>query len=132
MRTPDIFSTVLTTQAGPTWEYTELNILRSAEGTSVPSALVHSGRVTRVSRGMDTATALLRPSGMCTTIAVSERAPLTLPPPPSSLFSAPARESEPRTRRFCPLVGSFSGRSSPRALSMSTPLMFPSSRLYSQ
>ncbi len=132
MRTPDIFSTVLTTQAGPIWEYTELNITRFAESTVEPSALVHSGRVTRVSRGMEMAKALLRPSGMWTTIAVSERAPLTAPPPPSSLFSAPARESEPRTSRFCPLVGSFSGRSSPSALSMSTPLMFPSRRLYSQ
>lgn len=106
-----------------------MNITRFAESMAEPSEVTHSGRVTRVSRGMDTATALLRPSGMCTTIAVSERAPLTPPPPPSALFSAPARESEPRTSRFCPLVGSFSGRSSPSALSMSTPLMFPSSRL---
>ena len=31
MRTPDIFSTVFTTQAGPTCEYTELNMTRSAD-----------------------------------------------------------------------------------------------------
>lgn len=106
-----------------------MNITRFADGTVEPSASVHSGRVTRVSRGMETATALERPSGMCTTIAVSDRAPLTSPPPPSSLFSAPARESEPSTSRFWPLVGSLSGRSSPSALSMSTPWMFPSRRL---
>lgn len=85
--------------------------------------MVHSGRVTRVSRGMLTATAFLRPSGMCITSAVSERAPETLPVPSEAFF--PARESEPRIRMFCPEVGSFSGRSSPSALSMSTPWTLP-------
>ncbi len=102
----------------------ELNITRCAEATEEPSAPVHFGRVTRVSRGMLTATAFLRPSGMCITSAVSERAPETLPV--FSFALAPARESEPRIRMFWPEVGSFSGRSSPIALSMSTPLMLPS------
>ncbi|CAM5561718.1 hypothetical protein SVIOM342S_04667 [Streptomyces violaceorubidus] len=100
-----------------------MNITRSAEATSEPSDLVHSGRVTRVSRGMLTATASLRPSGMCITSAVSERAPATLPVFRPAL--SPARESEPRIRMFCPEVGSFSGRSLPMASSMSTPLMLP-------
>lgn len=128
MRMPDIVSTVLTTQAGPASEYTELNITRFADGSVVPSFLAHSGRVTRVSRGMLTAVARVRPLGMCITRAVSERAPATLPVSSDAL--APDRESEPSTRMFWPDVGSFSGRFLPRASSRSTPCRLPSSREY--
>jgi hypothetical protein len=74
---------------------------------------------------------------MCTTIAVSERAPLVLPPP--SLALLPLRESEPRTRMFIAPVttgdcdaeaeadgvaaATLLGRSVPSAPLMSTLLM---------
>lgn len=94
--------------------------------------------MTRVSRGMLTTVARVRPASRCTTIAVSERAP-ELSPPPSSLSALPLRESEPSTRMLSEPAGSgaaaavgalgegaiiaCAGRSSPSALSMSTPLM---------
>lgn len=85
---------------------------------------------------MLTTVAVVRPASMCTTIAVSDRAPV-LSPPPSSWFSLPLRESEPSTRMFRASVGSgaaceaegegvgvaLAGRSSPSALLMSTLLM---------
>ncbi len=82
---------------------------------------------------MLTTVALVRPASRWTTIAVSERAP-ELSPPPSLRFSSPLRESEPRTRMLRASLGraaaegagvvtGFGGRSSPSALSMSTPVM---------
>src|SRR5882762_8625277 len=137
MRTSVIASTVLTAQTGPPTEYAVLNIALYATDVEPPDDSGQDGRVTRVSRGMLTIVAFLRPASMCTTIAVSERAPELLPPP-SALFSLPLRESEPRTRMFREPVGrgeaeaeaseagvvtAFAGRLSPSALLMSTLLM---------
>lgn len=137
MRTPVIDSTVLTAHTGPPTEYAVLNIALYATDVEPPDDSGHDGRVTRVSRGMLTIVAFLRPASTWTTIAVSERAPVLLPPP-SALFSLPLRESEPRTRMFREPVGTgvadadaaadgvvtaFAGRSVPSALSMSTLLM---------
>src|ERR1051325_1906057 len=133
MRMPVIDSTVLTAQTGPPTEYALLNIALYAAAVEPPDFSGHDGRVTSVSRGMLTTVAFFRPASMCTTIAVSERAPELLPPP-SALFSLPLRESEPSTRMFREPVGSgdadgegvvipFAGRSSPSAGLMSTLLM---------
>ncbi|CAM5698360.1 hypothetical protein STENM327S_04374 [Streptomyces tendae] len=86
---------------------------------------------------MLTTVAAVRPASRWTTIAVSERAP-PLSPPPSSWFSSPLRESEPRTRMFSAPVGTGdadgeaegtvtgrAGRSSPSAPLMSTLVMLP-------
>src|SRR3982074_3355625 len=64
-----------------------------------PLEVGHDGRYTRVSRGMLTMVARVCALLMCTTIAVSERAPV-LWPPPSFWFALPLRESEPSTRMF--------------------------------
>src|SRR3954469_12893227 len=111
-----------------------------------PDGSGQEGRITSVSRGMLTTVASVRPASMCTTIAVSERAPELLPPP-SALFALPGRESEPRTRMFRAPVGSgdaeaeaeadgvvtaLAGRSSPSALLMSTLLMLLSRCQYAQ
>lgn len=62
MRMPDIDSTVLTAQAGPPTSYAVLNIARCCPGTVSPLvSLVQSGRVTRVSRGMETTLAVRWP-----------------------------------------------------------------------
>jgi hypothetical protein len=116
-----------------------LNIAPYATAVEPPESSGQEGRVTRVSRGMLTTVAFVRPSSRWTIIAVSERAPPLLPPP-SSLFRLPFRESEPRTRMLSAPLGSgvaetasgpvgigvvipLAGRSSPSALSMSTLLM---------
>lgn len=119
---PDICSTVLTAQAGPPTSYAVLNIWRLPPGSALPSVVVQDGRVTRVSRGMETTLALLWPSYTWMIIAVSERAP------PSSLpysLLAPARESEPRTRMSMDPLSTSCGRSVPSWALMSTPLMLP-------
>lgn len=105
MRTSVSVSTVLTAQTGPPSEYALLNIAPYDTSVEPPEGSGQEGRVTRVSRGMLTTVALVRPASMCTTIAVSERAP-ELSPPPSAWFSAPLRESEPRTRMLTASVGS--------------------------
>jgi hypothetical protein len=52
---------------------------------------------------METSVPLLRSAGLSKTIVVSERAPLTSPPP--SDWLAPARESEPMNKMSClPLI----------------------------
>ncbi|MDH6618834.1 hypothetical protein M2163_005942 [Streptomyces sp. SAI-135] len=111
-----------------------MNIAPYETAVEPPLSSGQDGRVTRVSRGMLTTVAAVRPASMCTTIAVSDRAPVLLPPP-SAWFSSPLRESEPRTRMLTASVGSgaaaeadgegvaLAGRSSPSALLMSTLLM---------
>ncbi len=62
MRMPVIDSTVFTAQAAPPVEYAELNITSDPASCSTPLLSVHSGRSTRVSRGMETTLAFLWPS----------------------------------------------------------------------
>ncbi len=90
---------------------------------SDPSPL-QLGRCTTVSRGMETTLALSCFSLMCSTIAVSERAPPSFLP---YFAFAPARLSEPSTSMSMEPSGVSSGRSAPRAALMSTPDMLPSS-----
>src|SRR4051794_15218801 len=104
MRTSVIASTVLTAHTAPPTEYALLNISPYRTPVEPPEVSGHEGRVTRVSRGMLTTVALVRPASRWTTIAVSDRAPSLLPPP-SFWFSLPLRESEPRTRMFREPVG---------------------------
>src|SRR3954452_16138435 len=104
MRTPVRDSTVFTAQTGPPTEYALLSIAPYATDVVPPEDVGHDGRVTRVSRGMLTTVAVVRPWSMWTTIAVSERAP-ELSPPPSAAFAVPLRESEPRTRMFRASLG---------------------------
>src|SRR3954470_19780819 len=145
MRTSVSDSTVLTAHTAPPTEYALLNIALYAGAVDPPDVSGQEGRVRRVSRGMLTIVARSRPASRCTTIAVSERAPELLPPP-SALFCLPLRESEPRTRMFREPVESgaaaeasadglgagFGGRSSARALAMSTLLMLLSRCQYAQ
>src|SRR4051794_32714336 len=105
MRTSVTDSTVFTAHTGPPSEYALLNMALYATAVEPPEDSGQDGRVTSVSRGMLTTVASVRPASMCTTIAVSERAP-ELSPPPSSLLALPLRESEPRTRMLRASVGS--------------------------
>lgn len=100
-----------------------LNIARCSPATGFPSvSLVQSGRVMRVSRGMETTEAVLWPLLMCSTIAVSERAV-----PSSAPYAefAPDRESEPSTKMSSEPLSMLSGRSLPSAALMSTALRLP-------
>lgn len=85
-------------------------------------SLVQSGRVIRVSRGMETTEAVLWPLLRWTTIAVSERAV-----PSSAPYAefAPERESEPSTRMSSEPLSTLTGRFLPSAALMSTALRLP-------
>ncbi len=120
---------VLTAQAAPPLSKALLYIARLAPGTDLPLASVQSGRVTRVSRGIETICAREWSWLMCTTIAVSERAVSPVSPPARSPFS-PLRESEPSTRMLKEPSVAAGGRASPRRPSMSTLLMLPLSLTY--
>ncbi|CAM5667524.1 hypothetical protein SHIRM173S_01099 [Streptomyces hirsutus] len=147
MRTSVSSSAVFTAHTGPPTSYALLNIAWDAGRVDPPSGSGQAGRSTRVSRGMLTTVAAVRPASRWTTMAVSERAP-PLSPPPSARFSPPLRESEPSTRMLKDPVGRgeaeadaeaprseavpLAGRSSPRALSMSTLVILAPSCQYAQ
>ncbi len=115
---------VFTAQAAPPVSYALLNITRCAAGVALPAASVQAGRLTRVSRGMETTWAREWSWLTCTTIAVSERA-VSPVSPPARVPLLPARESEPRTRRLNEPSVAAGGLEVPRLALMSTLLMFP-------
>ncbi len=100
---PVTASTWRAVHAGPPTEYAAFQVAPDSAGTAPPSAVLHDGRSTRVSRGIEMPYADFRPSAMCSRIVVSD------PPSPASLsmpHPAQSRESVPISRMFICEVGS--------------------------
>ena len=102
-RTPVICSNCWIVHAGPPTENASFHITSVPPGIVSPSLVLHSGRVTRESRGMLMPYARFRSAETCNRIVVSER----WPPPVrlSMLLPSPSRVSDPITRTFSGSLG---------------------------